>query len=51
MRRFFRVPQYIFSGCDAGSDTYRKLVEQWFITIDGRFAICPNAKALNRPNQ
>jgi hypothetical protein len=51
LRRFFRVPLYIFSGCDAGSGTYRKLAEQFFITIDGRLAICPYAPSRKLPKK
>jgi hypothetical protein len=36
------MPTYIFMGVNAASGTYTKLVDEWYITIDGRFAICPN---------
>ena len=34
-----RVPPYVFSGNKVGSGTYWKLIDEYYITVDGDYAI------------
>jgi hypothetical protein len=39
VRLLYRVPTYVFSGKKAWSRTYVKLLDDYYITVDGDYAI------------